>query len=537
MSMAAAQALRTMVAKMEAALTLTCHQETVVRGAVQDITSQPEVKSFSYLTVVSQYLSKSASVNEMVTAVRSRLLGNGASGPIRPEEAKEALVWGEAAAVLGSKAAKEARLSVTAAEMLREAFGEVEAACKLSSNRERVVQDITNPGLTGIGGGFLTQAGLKRVNYVHRASVDAMVSEMCSRLFGKKTNSPSTSAEAQVWADAALFFHHRIQASAAECPGRNADMSQHAAKALRKVLSQIANQPENLEASNLEAAQMLMFNRERVVQDITNPGPENIDGKTLTQTDLQRVDPKQIVLVDAMVNEVCCCLLGRATSKPPSPEDALVWAEAAKFLAGRIQGKREEMKGRNPDMSSGAAAALRTMLAQMEAAHTLMNNRERVVLDITNPGPENIDGKKLTQTNLTRVDAEYRSSVDAMVREVCRRLLGKGATELQVTPEEMPVWAKAARFLSGRIQGAPADCLGRSPDMSSAAAAALRSMLAQLEPAPTLLNNSDSVVPPITTPRPKNIDVKTPTQTSPAPRQANLTATILSPTQTDPTVR
>merc|ERR1719512_193560 len=99
------------------------------------------------------------------------------------------------------------------------------------------------------------------------------------------------------------------------------------------------------------------------------------------------------------------------------------------------------------------------MLSQMEAAHMLMNNRESVVQDITNPGPKNIDGKTLTQTELKRVDAKHRASVDAMVREVCCCLLGKGASTLQA-PGEVTVWAEAARYLSGRIQGAAAEMPG-----------------------------------------------------------------------------
>jgi hypothetical protein len=339
-----------------------------------------------------------------------------------------------------------------------------------------------------------------------------MLSEMCNRLLGMKTNGPSSPEEAQVWAEAALFFHNRIQASAAECPGRKPDMSQHAAKAIRKVLPQIANQLEKSDASNQEAAQMLMYNRERVVQDITNPGPTNIDGKTLTQTDLRRVDSKHQASVDAMVNEVCCCLLGRTTSKKPSPEDLQVWAEAAAFLAGRIQGTPSDCPGRNPDMSSAAATALRTMLAQIEAAHMLMNNRERVVQDITNPGPNNIDGKKLTQTDLKRVDAQHRACVDAMVRELCCRLLG-GTTSQKTSPEDLQVWAEAAAFLAGRIQGTPSACPGRNPDMSFAAATVLRTMLAQIEAAHMLMNNRGRVVQDITNPGPNNIDGKKLTQT------------------------
>merc|ERR1719420_1457144 len=108
-------------------------------------------------------------------------------------------------------------------------------------------------------------------------------------------------------------------------PGRKADMSNDAAKAMRKVLAKIANQTEKVDASNREAAQMLMSNHERVVQDISNPGPQNIDGKALTQTDLKRVDMKHRAFVGAMVREVCCCLVGKAMSKPLTRDEVQVW--------------------------------------------------------------------------------------------------------------------------------------------------------------------------------------------------------------------
>merc|ERR1719327_1632618 len=202
-------------------------------------------------------------------------------------------------------------------------------------------------------------------------------------------------------------------------------MSADAAKAMRKVLASISYRAEKLDPASLEAAQMLMSNHVRVVQDITNPGPNNIDGKKLTQTDLKRVDIKHQELVGAMVRDVCCSLVGKATPKPLTSEEKLVWAEAACFLSARIQGTPDEMPGRKPDMSSAAANALRTKLAQMEAGHMLMSNRERVVQDITNPGPKNIDGKALTQTELKRVDIKHEASVNAMIKEVSSRLLGK----------------------------------------------------------------------------------------------------------------
>lgn len=110
---------------------------------------------------------------------------------------------------------------------------------------------------------------------------------------------------------------------------------------------------------------MLMSNHERVVKDITNPGPLNIDGKELTQLQLKRVDPKHKPFVDEMVRAVRCRLLGKETFGPSTPEEALAWAQAATYLTGRIQGSAEEKPGRPPDMSSTAAAAVRLVLTQI----------------------------------------------------------------------------------------------------------------------------------------------------------------------------
>merc|ERR1712137_396450 len=182
-------------------------------------------------------------------------------------------------------------------------------------------------------------------------------------------------------------------------------------------------------------------------------------------------------IVGAMVREVCCCLVGKPMLKQLAPEDAQVWAAAATFLSTRIQGKSEEMPGRAPDMSSEAATALRTKLAQVEAAYMLMSNRDRVVQDITNAGSSNIDGKKLTQTELRRVDNKHEVSVNAMIKEVSCRLLGKAP--MSPSPQEASVWAEAAQYLSRRIQATAAEMPGRKPDMSSDAATALRTALGQ----------------------------------------------------------
>merc|ERR1712224_1197027 len=121
---------------------------------------------------------------------------------------------------------------------------------------------------------------------------------------------------------------------------------------------------------------------------------------------------------------------------------ALVWAHAASFLASRIQGPGDDCdfphEQRNADMSNAAATALRTTLARLEAAHRLPTNIERVVQDITNPGPSNIEGKKLPQLNLMRVKAADKYTVEEMVKAVCSRLLGQPVSVWTQDEDEPP---------------------------------------------------------------------------------------------------
>merc|ERR1712050_648002 len=369
MSMAAAKALKAVLGQMEAAHRLISNREMVVEDIVN---AGPNSLKGGKLT--QQDLKRvdgkhKAAVDAMVKVVACRLLGQEASGPSTPEEAR---AWAEAAVFLskriqGSSAEMSGRtpdMSLRAATAMRAVLADIEASNKLMSNRETVIQDITNPGLGAVKGGQLTQRDLKRVDSQHKATVDKMTREVCGRLLGKKMMEPSTS-EVLIWEEAATFFNSRIQASSHECARRNPDMSQAAAKAMRAVLATIPCQSEKIDTSSLEAARMLMFNAERVVQDITNPGPKNIDGKSLTQKDLKRVDIKHRAFVDSMIGAVCCRLLGKTTCTPSTTVEGQVWAEAATYLSGRIQGTPSQMQGRNPDMSSGAAAALRFVLKQM----------------------------------------------------------------------------------------------------------------------------------------------------------------------------
>merc|ERR550537_2144241 len=97
----------------------------------------------------------------------------------------------------------------------------------------------------------------------------------------------------------------------------------------------------------IEAAHMLMYNRETVVLDITNPGPRGVKGGQLSQAGLKRVDRKHQGSVDAMINEVICRLLGKSSrmktaaelSEPSGKEEVLVWAEVPAFRHHRMSAK------------------------------------------------------------------------------------------------------------------------------------------------------------------------------------------------------
>jgi len=398
--------LRSTVARMEAALKLMYNQQNVAMDLTNPGPQNIEGKTLTQTELKRVDRKDLATVDKMLTALGGRLQGQDVSGPSTPEEG---MVWAQAATYLSSRTqgtsgacpGRAPDMSRNAATMMLRMLAQIEACGKLMSNRERVVKDITNPGPQNIDGKQLTQAALKRVNPTHQETVLAMVHEVCGCLLGKKMSIPPTPGVAQVWTDAASYFHGRIQALASECRGRNPDMSPAAAEAMRKVLAQIINrpakidtlsslilthlaeekagvsqlmvdastqyfssflpQPEKIAASSWEAAQKLMSNRGRIVQDIANPGPNNIDGKALTQMQLKRVNSKDRAAVDAMIIEVCCRLLGK-TITSPSQQDAQVWAAAAAYLSDRIQGTPEQMPGRKPDMSQDAATALRAVL-------------------------------------------------------------------------------------------------------------------------------------------------------------------------------
>lgn len=397
-------------------------------------------------------------VRAMLTAVCSRLLDKEALQPSK-EDAK---VWMVAARFVSNRLQDSAKacpgrnadMTPGQAEQMRQALGQIEAASKLIYNFDTVVKDITNSRSVGVYGEELTQPELKRIDPKNKALVEAMLKEVCNRLFGKAAVDPRSLDDMKVWAAAAGFFAQRVQCPDSECPtDRVPDMTVHAGRQLRQV------------CVRMEAACKLSSNMASVSTDITNANPK-------TQTELQRIDVKNQTAVDNMLKAVVALLLNQSVPMPSTQSEAAVWKDAAVYLHRRIQSKGEDCPGRAPDMSPLAAAMMRRILGQIEAHAKLYSNLEKVVEDITNPNPK-------TQLNLKRVDRTNQKSVDIMVREVCSRLLGTRTNEPESVTQTQ-VWADAAEYLHGRIQSSVAQCPGRDPDMSREAATEMRKVLAQI---------------------------------------------------------
>lgn len=295
-----------------------------------------------------------------------------------------------------------------------------------------------------------------------------------------------------------------------------------------------------------EAARALISNHVNVLKDVTNPSKElNIIGNALTQTELKRVSIGSVIYADEALRETARRLLGRRAgleepfARVDLSNDAQVvaWCETADYLDGRIHSHTAQKPGREPDMSPPAAAAMKAVLKEIAAvpitaaieasgaewsmlrqllemrnsgpsllgkvsvegaaachsqaardaaARKLIQNHVRVLYDVVDPAP-------ITQTNLTRVSRAAALHVDAGLREVARRLLGRRTgspeafmldTMLTVSIDNNPARAKAwlgmADYLDKRLHAEPEDCPTRKPDMPSDAGKAMRAVLKEV---------------------------------------------------------
>jgi len=114
---------------------------------------------------------------------------------------------------------------------------------------------------------------------------------------------------------------------------------------------------------------------------------------------------------------------------------------------------------------------------RLEAANKIIGNHTRLTKDICNPSPK-------TQKHLSRVSPYQEASVDRMMQEVARRLLGRvpGAESLAVKPAmgEASTWKAASTYLAERTQSTNAECPGRKADMSEAAARAFLAVVKEV---------------------------------------------------------
>merc|ERR1719160_692256 len=148
-------------------------------------------------------------VFQMLGEVSDRLLGGGSQmtsveALTEPGAKEKVLVWADAASFFASRIQgpsdrcevphenRKADMSSAAASALSTTLARMEAAHRLASNHEMVIQDITNPGPKGLKGGALTQTNLTRVSQADKTTVQHMVKSVCCRLLGQKVSGPST---------------------------------------------------------------------------------------------------------------------------------------------------------------------------------------------------------------------------------------------------------------------------------------------------------------------------------------------------------
>ena len=146
----------------------------------------------------------------------------------------------------------------------------------------------------------------------------------------------------------------------------------------------------------------------------------------------------------------------------------------------------EAMNALGPAAACLGAAGNHSPDARGEAAAKLIGNHARLLQDVCNPSTtNNIDNIPLTQLELLRVPTNLAHHVDEGLREVARRLLGRGAGEpMHTSPAAVEARAACARYLDCRIQGHPEQKPGRTPDMSAMAAAAMKAVLIEVGSTP-----------------------------------------------------
>lgn len=158
-------------------------------------------------------------------------------------------------------------------------------------------------------------------------------------------------------------------------------------------------------------------------------------------------------------------------------------AALGEFDAERWEVLRGALRTAEEGATTEGAAAKHSAEAREEAAAKLIGNHVNVLKDVCHPSP-------MSQTGLCRVSTALSHVVDRGLRETARRLLGARSALDAVPPEspasheEAATWRVMANFMHGRLQTSADQHPGRAPDLSAAAAAAMRDVLMEVGGAP-----------------------------------------------------
>jgi len=285
----------------------------------------------------------------------------------------------------------------------------VEAATKIISNRQAVLNDICNPARKSV-------SRIIEVVPAHLSiDVENGMRETARRLLGNSSMMPINRPDGdgrEAWVSMAKVMDARLQTSQEQCPDRKPDMSAAAGNALRDVLKEVCGEqfpsrvapfssgkmfkPTNAgpptcksdwssleralenynpglainaaakhsQQARFEAARKLITNRQAVLNDVCNPARK-------TMHNIHEVVPLHLAgTVESGMKETVRRLIGApgGVSRPDGPTELEAWVGMAKVISSRLQTSTQQCPNRAPDMSEEAAQALVDVLKEVSGA-------------------------------------------------------------------------------------------------------------------------------------------------------------------------